>query len=186
MPPKFFPTVADLRRWLAEHHGTVPELIVGLYKCGSGEATITWPELVDEALCVGWIDGIRRPLDERSYTIRLTPRRKASIWSAVNIRRVEALLAEGRMQPAGLRAFAARRENRSGIYSYEQRQERLPEPYAGLLAANPAASRFFEAQPPSYRKKLGWWVVSAKREETRLLRLEKLIAALAAGRRLMD
>ena len=186
MPPIFFPTPADLRRWFAEHYATAPELIAGFYKRGSGEPGITWPELVDEALCVGWIDGIRRPLDERSYTIRLTPRRKGSIWSAVNIRRVEFLLAESRMQPAGLRAFAARRENRSGIYSYEQRQDRLPEPYAGLLKANPEAWRFFEAQPPSYRKKLGWWVVSAKREETRRLRLEKLIAALAEGRRLLD
>ena len=157
---------------------------MGCYKRGSGEPSITWPELVDEALCVGWIDGVRRSLDGRSYTIRLTPRRKGSIWSAVNIRRVEILTSEGRMQPAGLRAFAARRENRSGIYSYEQREDRLPEPYAGLLKANAEAWQFFEAQPSSYRQKLVWWVVSAKREETRRLRLEKLIAASAAGQRL--
>ena len=184
MQPTFFPTPADLRRWFAEHHATTPELIAGFYKRGAGEPSITWPESVDEALCVGWIDGVRRLLDDRSYTIRFTPRRQGSIWSAVNIRRVEALTAEGRMQPAGLRAFAARRENRSGIYSYEQRQASLPEPYAGLLKADPAACRFFEAQPPSYRKKLGWWIVSAKREATRLKRLEKLIAESAAGRRL--
>ena len=183
MPPIFFPTPADLRRWFAEHHATATELIAGFYKRGSGEPGITWPESVDEALCVGWIDGVRRLLDERSYTIRFTPRRKRSIWSAVNIRRVEALAAEGRMQPAGLQAFAAREENRSGIYSYEQRQEQLPEPYAGLLKANAAACRFFEAQPPSYRKKLCWWIFSAKREETRRQRLEKLIAESAAGRR---
>ena len=133
---------------------------------------------------MGWIDGVRRPLDGRSYTIRFTPRRQGSIWSAVNIRRVGVLAAESRMQPAGLRAFAARRENRSGVYSYEQRQAHLPEPYAGLLKADPAARRFFEAQPPSYRKKLIWWVVSAKREETRLKRLKKLIAESAANRRL--
>ena len=186
MQPIFFPTAADLRRWFAEHHATAPELLAGFYKRGTGEASITWPQLVDEALCVGWIDGIRRSLDDRRYTIRLTPRRKGSIWSAVNIRRVECLLAEGRMQPAGLQAFAARRENRSGIYAYEQRLDRLPEPYAGFLKARSGAWQFFEAQPPSYRQKLIWWVVSAKREETRLLRLEKLITAAAAGQRLMD
>ena len=184
MPPIFFPTLADLRRWFAEHHAAAPELIAGFYRRGAGEPSVTWPESVDEALCVGWIDGVRRSLDDRSYTIRFTPRRQGSIWSVVNIRRVAVLTAEGRMQPAGLQAFAARRENRSGVYSYEQRQDGLPEPYAGLLGASPAACRFFEAQPPSYRKKLCWWVVSAKREETRLQRLEKLIAESAAGRRL--
>ena len=145
---------------------------------------MTWPESVDEALCVGWIDGIRKSMDAESYMIRFTPRRRGSIWSAVNIGRVKALTNEKRMRPAGLNAFADRRENRSGIYSYEQRTEQLPEPFAGLLRGNKKAWEFFQAQPPSYRKTIGWWVVSAKQDETRRKRLEKLIAESAAGRRL--
>ena len=184
MAPIFFATPAEMREWFARHHATAPELLAGFCKRGSGEPSITWPESVDEALCVGWIDGIRRSLDARHYTIRFTPRRRGSIWSAVNIRRVEVLTAEGRMLPAGLRAFAARREDRSIIYSYEQRHAGLEESHAEALRANPEAKRFFEAQPPSYRKRMSWWVASAKREETRRLRLEKLIAASAAGRRL--
>ena len=180
----FFRSPAELREWFGQHHATVRELQVGYYKKNSGEPTLTWPESVDEALCVGWIDGIRRGLDERSYTIRFTPRKTGSIWSAVNIRRVEALSREGRMLPAGLKAFEARRENRSGIYSYEQRHSELAEPYGSILRQNGAAWEFFRAQPPSYRKKLGWWIVSAKQDATRLKRLEKLIAASASGRRL--
>lgn len=145
---------------------------------------MTWPESVDEALCVGWIDGIRKSMDAESYMIRFTPRRRGSIWSAVNIGRVKALTNEKRMRPAGLNAFADRRENKSGIYSYEQRTEQLPEPFAGLLRGNKKAWEFFQAQPPSYRKTIGWWVVSAKQDETRRKRLEKLIAESAAGRRL--
>ena len=185
MEPVFFATPTDLREWFARHYATAPELLAGFCKLGSGEPGITWPESVDEALCVGWIDGIRRSLDARRYTIRFTPRRRGSIWSAVNIRRAEALKAEGRMLPAGLQAFAARRENRSGIYSYEQRSAGLEEPCAEALRASPEAWRFFEAQPPSYRKQVGWWVASARREATRRRRLEKLIAASAAGRRLL-
>jgi uncharacterized protein YdeI (YjbR/CyaY-like superfamily) len=159
-------------------------LWVGFYKTGSGKPSITWPESVDEALCVGWIDGIRKSLDEVSYTIRFTPRRTRSIWSAVNIRRVRALTRQGRMRPAGLEAFKARQDNRSGIYSYEQRSENLPEPYAGIFRTSKSAWGFFQSQPPSYRKVTGWWIVSAKKEETRLARLDKLIEASAAGRRL--
>ncbi len=143
-----------------------------------------WPESVDEALCVGWIDGIRKRIDEASYMIRFTPRRRGSIWSAVNIKRVEMLTNEQRMQPAGLAAFAARVENKSGIYSYEQRSEQLPELCASTLRKNPAAWKFFQAQPPSYRKAIGWWVVSAKKEETRRQRLQKLIARAARRERL--
>jgi uncharacterized protein YdeI (YjbR/CyaY-like superfamily) len=130
---------------------------------------------VDEALCFGWIDGIRKSVDEISYTIRFTPRKPTSIWSAVNIKRARELSAQGLMLPEGLRAFAARKENRSGIYSYEQRSDQLPGPYSGKLKRNKAAWKFFQAQPPSYRKAASWWVVSAKKEETRLKRLEKLI-----------
>jgi uncharacterized protein YdeI (YjbR/CyaY-like superfamily) len=184
MEPIFFAAPADLRKWLQRHHATAKELWVGFHRKHVGKPSITWPESVDEALCVGWIDGIRKRIDEESYAIRFTPRRRRSIWSAVNIRRAVTLTNEKRMQPAGLAAFKARIENRSGIYSYEQRSEQLPEPFAETLRQNPAAWKFFQAQPPWYRKTIGWWVVSAKREETRSRRLEKLIAESAGGRRL--
>jgi uncharacterized protein YdeI (YjbR/CyaY-like superfamily) len=184
MEPVFFAKPADLRTWFERHHATEEELVVGFYKKGSGKPSVTWPESVDEALCVGWIDGIRRSLGEDSYTIRFTPRKPSSIWSAVNIARARALESEGRMKPAGRKAFEARRENRSGIYSYEQRRDRLEEPYASRMKKNGAARNFFEAQPSSYRKAAGWWVVSAKKEETRLARLGMLIEHSAAGRRI--
>ncbi len=186
MEPAFFPSPGELRGWFARHHATEPELLVGFYKRGSGEPSITWPESVDEALCVGWIDGVRRRLDERRYTIRFTPRRKGSIWSAVNIARVAVLTAEGRMQPAGLAAFAARTEARSKIYSYEQRNlpSEFAEPYAGAFRAEAQAWCFFEAQAPWYRKLMCRWVTGAKRGQTRRKRLARLIAESAAGRRL--
>lgn len=180
----YFRTPADLRKWFRANHGTAVELWVGFYKRHCGRPSITWPESVDEALCVGWIDGIRKRVDEDRYTIRFTPRRKRSIWSAVNIVRVKVLTEAKRMRPAGVTAFAARQENRSGIYAYEQRRDQLEEPYAGLLRKNTAALAFFQAQPPSYRKTLGWWILSAKKAETRLERLTKLIDASAKGRRL--
>ena len=181
---KFFRTPADLRRWFEKNHETVEELWVGFLKKDTGRPSITWPESVDEALCVGWIDGIRKRIDEESYKIRFTPRRAGSIWSAVNIRRVAELKKEGRMRPEGLAAFSKKRENRSGIYSYEQRPGELPEPYASALAADARAAGFLAAQPPSYRKLVTWWIVSAKKEETRMSRLEKLVAACHAGKRL--
>jgi uncharacterized protein YdeI (YjbR/CyaY-like superfamily) len=180
----FFPTPADLRKWFRKNHATAQDLWVGFYKKHTEEPSITWPESVDEALCVGWIDGIRKRIDDVSYVIRFAPRRRGSIWSAVNIKRVAVLTNEKRMQPAGLAAFAARRENKSGIYSYEQRSAQLPEPYASLLRKNRDAWKFFQAQPPSYRKTIGWWVVSAKQEETRRKRLQKLIAESARRKRL--
>lgn len=157
---------------------------MGYYTVGSGRPSLTWPESVDEALCVGWIDGIRKRVDADRYTIRFTPRKKTSVWSAVNIRRVGILGKEGRLTPEGLAAFDARRENRSAIYSYEQRPSTLVEPYATIVKRNAAAWRFFEAQPPYYRKQITWWIVSAKKEETRLARLTKLIDACSKGRRL--
>ncbi len=184
MMPTFFATPADLRRWFAEHHAAARELHVGFYKKDSGQPGITWPESVDEALCVGWIDGVRRRLDDRSYTIRFTPRKARSIWSAVNIARVAVLTAENRMQSSGLKAFAARRENRSSIYSYEQRRDHFDTPYETLFKAHAAAWEFFQAQPPGYRKQMAWWVASAKQEATRLKRLEKLIAESGQGRRI--
>src|SRR5215471_16356655 len=184
MKPKFFKTPADFRKWLEKNHGTASELLVGFYKKDSRRPSITWPESVDQALCFGWIDGIRKSIDEVSYSIRFTPRRRGSIWSSINIKRVEELTNEGLMKPAGIKAFECRRENKSGIYSYEQRKAELDEPYEKKLRQNEAAWKFFQAQSPAYRKQVYWWIVSAKKEETRLQRLEKLIQASARSKKL--
>ena len=184
MELKFFRSPSVFRKWFEKHHATSNELWVGFYKKGSGRASITWPESVDQALCFGWIDGIRKRVDDLSYTIRFTPRRRGSIWSAVNIRRAGELIKEGLMQPAGLMAFEAREANKSGIYSYEQRSQELVEPYASQFKRNKAAWKFFNHQPPGYRKLANWWIVSAKKEETRLRRLQKLIDESAQQRRI--
>ena len=160
------------------------ELWVGFYRRNSGKPSITWAESVDEALCFGWIDGIRKRVDEISYKIRFTPRRRSSIWSAINIKRAQELTKEKWMRPAGLKAFAARIENRSGIYSYEQRKPELDQPYASVLKKNKAAWDFFQAPAPSYKKMSGWYIVSAKKEATRLQRLKKVITASAKRKRL--
>ncbi|MEA2431840.1 MAG: hypothetical protein QOI19_2313 [Thermoleophilaceae bacterium] len=185
MEPTFFPTPADLRVWLERNHEKEKELLVGFYKKGSGKPSITWPELVDEALCFGWIDGIRRGIDDERYTIRLTPRKPTSNWSSVNIRRVGDLTSEGRMTPAGLAAFEKRSEHRSGIYAYEQRKQAKLEPdQEREFRANAEAWSFFQAQPAGYRQTATYWVVNAKREETRRKRLATLIDDSASGRRL--
>lgn len=183
MEPNFFETPADFRAWLAEHHGTAGQLLVGFYKKGSGRKSLTWPESVDEALCFGWIDGVRRSVDDERYTIRFTPRKPGSIWSAVNIGRVRALTELGRMEPTGLAAFDSRTEGRSGLYSHEQGEVEMPEPYLGLLRDDAAARAFYEKQPPSYRKAVNWWIAGAKKEETRRKRLDSLIAYSARGER---
>jgi uncharacterized protein YdeI (YjbR/CyaY-like superfamily) len=184
MKPRFFRTPAELRKWFTQHHATEKELWVGYYKVSTGRPTVTWAESVDEALCVGWIDGIRRSIDDESYTNRFTPRKIGSTWSAVNIKRVKALVDEKRMMPAGLKAFEARREYKSGIYSYEQRRTEFDEPYLSQMKSSKNAWEFFQAQPPSYRKMMIWFVVSAKQEATREKRLKLLIDASARGRRL--
>src|SRR5262245_33945477 len=186
MKPKFFRTPSAFRAWLAKHHATADALWVGFYKKGSGKPSMTWSESVDEALCFGWIDGIRKSIDAVSYTIRFTPRKSGSIWSSVNIKRAQALIEEGRMQPTGLNAYQRRKENKSGIYSYEQRQANLEPPYERLLKKNRPAWRFFQAQPASYRKAVSWWIVSAKKEQTRLKRLEALMAHSAKQERLPE
>jgi uncharacterized protein YdeI (YjbR/CyaY-like superfamily) len=185
LKPKFFRTPADFRAWLEKNHATATELWVGFYTKDSGNPSITWPESVDQALCFGWIDGIRKRVDEVSYQIRFTPRRRGSIWSAINIKRAEELVRQTQMRPIGLKAFAARIENKSGIYSYEQRSTQLSEPYATLLKKNKTAWNFFGKQPPSYRKMIGWWIISAKKEETRMARVTKLISESAKGKRLL-
>jgi len=181
--PRYFGTPAEWRAWLEEHHTTAPELWVGFHKRGSGRPSITWPESVDQALCFGWIDGVRRRIDDDRYAIRFTPRRKGSSWSNINLRRVEELTRLGLMHPAGQAAHAARSAAKSGIYSYEQRKRaRLPAAMTARFKRNRKAWTFFEAQPASYRRTAVWWVVSAKREDTRERRLETLIADSAAGR----
>jgi uncharacterized protein YdeI (YjbR/CyaY-like superfamily) len=173
--PRFFRSPAELRRWFARHHASATELFIGYWKVGSGEKSVTWPESVDEALCIGWIDGITRRIDDQRYVVRFTPRKASSIWSAVNIARMAALDAEGRLHDAGRAAFAARRDNKSAVYSFEQQHFELPDGYAKLLKANRKAWAHFEARAPSYRKAVLWWIVSAKQEATRQRRLAQLI-----------
>jgi uncharacterized protein YdeI (YjbR/CyaY-like superfamily) len=181
----FFATPAELRSWMDAHHENAAALWVGFYKKGTGKPSITWPEAVDEALCVGWIDGVRKRIDEVSYKIRFTPRQPRSIWSAVNIRRAKELADLGRMRPAGAAAFEARADERSAIYSYEQRHtSELGEEYERQFQANATAWEYFQAAPASYRKAAIWWVVSAKREDTRLKRLATLINTSAHSQKL--
>jgi uncharacterized protein YdeI (YjbR/CyaY-like superfamily) len=185
MEPIFFENPAELRAWLERHHESEGELWVGFHRKGSGRPSVTWREAVDEALCFGWIDGVRKGVDETSYKIRFTPRKPTGNWSSVNIARVGELTAEGRMRPAGLAAFERRSEKKSGIYAYEQRHAARFEPqHERRFRANEEAWRFFRSQPAGYRKTATWWVVSAKREATREKRLSTLIDDSAHGRRL--
>jgi uncharacterized protein YdeI (YjbR/CyaY-like superfamily) len=174
MEPTFFATPADFRAWLERHHESHSELIVGFHKRGSGRPSITWPEAVDQALCFGWIDA--------SYSIRFTPRKARSTWSAVNIKRMKELVDEGLVAPAGMAAFERRADDRSAIYSYEQRKAAELEPdQERRLRADERAFAFFEAQPPSYRRAAIHWVTTAKKPETRERRLAQLIECSAAG-----
>jgi uncharacterized protein YdeI (YjbR/CyaY-like superfamily) len=184
MQPHFFKTPADFRKWLAKNHASATELLVGFYKKDSGTPSITWPESVDEALCFGWIDGVRRRIDDVSYSIRFTPRKKISTWSAVNIARVAELTKLGRMQPAGVEAFERRREDKSAIYAYENKAQTLPGEYENTFRANRKAWEFFSAQPPGYRRIAIYWITSAKKDETRARRLAALIELSANGERL--
>lgn len=181
----YFESPAAFRRWLEAHHASADELLVGFHKAHTGRPTLTWPESVDEALCVGWIDGIRRRVDDERYTIRFTPRRRHSLWSLVNVRRVAVLTKEGRMRPAGLRAFEARKDERTGVYAFERKS---PAAFSKTdetrFKSHRAAWAFFQAQPPGYRKTAMHWVTSAKKAETREKRLDTLIADSASGLRL--
>jgi uncharacterized protein YdeI (YjbR/CyaY-like superfamily) len=176
MKPVFFTTPAKFRAWLKQNHAKSTELLVGFYKKDSGRPSLTWPESVDEALCFGWIDGVRKSIDDESYSIRFSPRTANSNWSAVNIQRAKELKKLGRMQPAGLKAFEARADERSAVYSYEQRHNAtLGTIFEKQFRARKKAWAFFQAQPPSYRKAAIWWVVSAKKDETKQKRLTQLI-----------
>ena len=182
--PIYFEDAAALARWFRAHAATATDLVVGFVKVGAGVPGLTWPQAVDEALCVGWIDGVRHRVDAQRYRIRFTPRRPRSHWSAVNIARVEALTAAGRMAPAGLAAFARRTEARSKAASYEQGEVAFTADQIRAFKRMPAAWRYFEACPPGYRKRMTWWVVSAKRADTQARRLMQLIEACTTGRRL--
>jgi uncharacterized protein YdeI (YjbR/CyaY-like superfamily) len=184
MKIKFFQSASDFRKWLASNHGKVRELWAGFYKKKSGKVGISYPEAVDEALCFGWIDGLKKAVDDVSYTHRFTPRRLKSFWSAVNIKRVGELKRVGRMMPPGLKAFAGRDEQKAMQYSYERSTCKLEGEYEKRFRENLAAWEFFQAQPPGYRRTATWWVISAKREETRDKRLAKLIETSEQGRRL--
>lgn len=182
--PTFFETAADFRRWLETHHATARELWVGFRKKGTGLPGITPSEAIDEALCFGWIDGVRRSIDDESYAIRVTPRKPHSTWSTVNTRRARELIQLGWMEPPGIAAFENRDPERTAQYSFERERAALTPAYLKQFRAREGAWDWFRAQPPSYRKTMAWWVMSAKREETRLRRLESLIDDCAAGRRI--
>ena len=184
MEPKFFATPKDFRKWFEKNHDKETELSVGFYKKGSGKPSITWPESVDQALCFGWIDGVRHRIDDERYKIRFTPRKARSIWSAVNIKRIGELIEEGLVHKAGLDAFARRDEERSRIYAYERENVTLDKKYEAKFRKNKKAWEFFGSQPPSYKKPCINWIVSAKQEETRLRRLETLIKDSENGERL--
>lgn len=180
----YFTSPARLRAWFAKHHADAKELWIGFFKKGTGRPSVTYPEALDESLCVGWIDGVRKRVDEDRYVIRFTPRKPGSYWSAVNTRRAKALVERGLMTPAGLRVFEARDPGRTQRYSFEREAAALPPALERAFRKNRPAWDFFQGQTPSYRKMATWFVVSAKKEETRLKRLATLIQASAGGRRL--
>lgn len=181
--PVFF-AAAEWRSWLAEHHNTHTECLVGFVKVTTGEANMTWSDAVDQALCFGWIDGVRRRIDDRSYSIRFTPRKPASIWSAVNVKKMAQLTTSGQMAAAGQHAFAARTEGKTAIYSYEREASDFSEAEGDQFRANPTAWAFFGSQAAWYRRTATHWVLGAKREETRTRRFAQLVKDSAEGRRL--
>jgi uncharacterized protein YdeI (YjbR/CyaY-like superfamily) len=183
--PTYFPDPQALRRWFARHAASRRELVVGYMKRGTGVPSVTWPESVDEALCVGWIDGVRHRIDNERYQIRFSPRRRGSYWSKVNIRRVATLKKTGRMKAAGLAAFAARNRAQPARGSYEQKHRvELEQQHLREIRRHAAAWKYYLAAPPGYRQLVNWWIVSARKSETQARRLAKLIAACAEGRRL--
>ena len=184
--PVFFSSPAAFRHWLEKNAGAATKLTVGFYKVGSAIPSMTWPESVDEALCFGWIDGIRKRIDDHAYQIRFTPRKRGSIWSTVNVKRVEALIAEGRMKPAGLEAFGQRTERKLSVDSYEQEGSlNLAPEELKAFKRNKGAWAYFEKAAPSYRRTMIYWIVSPKQEATRARRLAKFIESCAAGVRLL-
>ncbi|MBS0295323.1 MAG: YdeI/OmpD-associated family protein [Proteobacteria bacterium] len=185
MDPVACPTPSDFRTWLEANHATADAVLVLLYKTGSGRPSITWPQAIEEALCFGWIDGVRQPIDADSYTVRFTPRRKGSKWSQVNIASVARLREQGRMAPAGEKAFEARVEGPPRAYSPKDTMREFSPEHAAALAADPVAQAFWDKGAPSWRHRAAWWVTSAKAQATRDTRMAKLIAACAGGRKFM-
>ena len=181
MKPKFFSTPDQFRKWLERNHDRETELLVGFHKKDSGKQSVTYGEALDEALCFGWIDGVRKNLDETSYTIRFTPRKARSIWSNINVNHVERLIKAGRMHASGLDAYARRDPKRTGIYAFENRPRAFAPEFEERFRANKTAWKFFEQQPPGYRRTIIFWVMSAKQGETRRRRLERLIADSEQG-----
>jgi uncharacterized protein YdeI (YjbR/CyaY-like superfamily) len=177
MQPVFFSSPADFRKWLEKNHLTETELIVGYYKVYTGKPSMSWSESVDQALCFGWIDGIRRSINDESYCIRFTPRKSTSIWSTININKVETMIKQGLMQPAGIEAYKKRKVEKSAVYSFENENKKLPDSFENKFRKNAEAWNFFSSQAPSYQKTKIHWVLSAKQDETKLKRLEKLIEA---------
>lgn len=184
MNPIFFESQEQFREWLEKYHETETELIVGYYKVHTGKPSMTWSQSVDQALCFGWIDGVRRSIDEDRYCIRFTPRRKSSIWSTVNIHKVEALIKAGLMHPHGLEAYSWRRDDKSSVYAYENERDDLDAPFEKQFKKDKRAWTFFNAQAPSYRRVLIHWIMRARQEKTRQSRLDKAIVASREGRRL--
>ncbi len=178
----YFGSPEEFRAWLEVHHASAAELWVGFHKRATGRPSMTWPQSVDEALCFGWIDGLRKSVDAARYKIRFTPRRPTSNWSAINVARAAELVAERRMRAPGLLAYENRREDRTARYAYEQEGARLSETHERDFRRDPKAWAFYQAQPPWYRRTTGWWVASAKREETRERRLRELMARSREGR----
>lgn len=176
MLPTFFPTQQDFRDWLDKNHQIEKELLVGFYKVKTKKLSMSWSESVDQALCFGWIDGVRKSIDDESYTIRFTPRKKDSIWSAINIKKIEELTKAGLMRKEGLDIFKLRKEDKSGIYSHEKEPSWLNLDYEKQFKANKKAWEYFEKQAPSYKKMVIHWIMTAKQEKTQLSRLEKTIS----------
>jgi uncharacterized protein YdeI (YjbR/CyaY-like superfamily) len=181
MTPKFFSNQKEFRKWLEKNHKKEAELLVGFYKVGSGKPSMTWSQSVDEALCFGWIDGVRKSIDKDSYQIRFTPRKARSTWSAVNIKKMEELVKQGLMRPAGLAAFGNRKESNSKIYSYENEAAKFSPAFEKQFKANKKAWKYFQSLAPGYRKTSVNWVMRAKQESTQIKRLAALIADSAAG-----
>ena len=177
----FFETPSDFRKWLSKNHKTVSELLVGYYKVGSKKKSMTWSASVDQALCFGWIDGVRKSIDEESYCIRFTPRKASSIWSAVNIKKVEMLIQQNLMQAAGLEIYNKRSESKSKIYAFENEEMKFSTGFEKQFKANQKAWNYFQTLAPSYRKLSSNWVMSAKQEATQLKRLQELIADCSVG-----
>ena len=185
MHPTHFASAAGFRRWLERHHATARELLLGFHKKASGRGGLSYPEALDELLCFGWIDGVKRRVDGECYSHRITPRRPGSIWSLVNVGHARRLIKADKMHPAGLAAFKARTKEKTGVYSFESRPQEFSAELAHKFQAAPSAWAFFSAQPPGYRRTTIFWVSSAKQQATRENRLARLISLSAAGRRLL-